>query len=378
MRTLCLVSGVFSVGALFAMVGAGAGVGCGEPFTAGPSDGGGGGGGATSASTSSGLGGSEPATGGGGQGGCAACRAGEYCTARGTCARCTEFGDALAFGTLPSPITVEGTMPLSFPRVRAESGGAGMNERLVYVARFGGSDTDIGAALGRPWTGSGRVANAVINTLGNESGPLLLPQTVPSPIDDFPPGSLLFDSIASDTDRRRKLFAANALVATERQMIEGLNEGSESYSLAVAYTAQPYRYWFMNKRVRAGGSPSISLVTKRAADIAAEPLRINLPGGCLAKGEDLAPWVTSNGAYLFFQSLYSARGKCDEATVLRSFFIKLDPSGLPADGDVATLLLPTTAPNFTVMTPSLSADMCTLFFASDSNGPSTLFSASRR
>jgi hypothetical protein len=363
MRTLGLMCGVFSLISL----------GCGEPFFAGsPGEGG------ASASTSSGMGGDggESSGGGGGEGGCA-CKLREYCTGRGTCAKCTDLGGVLAFGTPPSPVPVEGTAP-SFPRARSEEGDAGANERLVYVARFGAVSTDIGEVLGRPWGTATRLDSAQINTGGAESGPLLLPGNVPSPIQDFTSGSLLFDSVADATDNRRKLFVAETLQATERRPIDGLNEGVESYSVAVAHASQPYRYWFMNTRVRGSGTTLPALVTKRASDTEAVPLRIQLPGGCVAGGDDLAPWVTPDGAYLFFQAPYSARGRCDEATVVRSFFVKLEPNGLPSEGQIATLLLPTFAPSTPVMTPSLSADMCTLFFASVTDGQQLLYTAPRK
>jgi hypothetical protein len=372
MRMLCFY-GALSMAALYAAAG------CGEPFEAG----GAGGAGATSTSTSSGMGGEggagggEPSTGGGGAGGCAACRPGEYCTASETCVSCKDFGAVLAFGTA-TEIAASGTAP-SFPRVRIESSPEGATPRLVYTARFGGATTDIGTALGRPFADPVPVQSTQIRTDGPESGPLLLPEGVASPIGELPSGSLLFDtSLMVVGESRRKLFAADLLdESQDRALLSGLNVGLESYSIAAAYASQPYRYWFMNRR-SSNGVTVTALVTKLISETGLQVLSINVPGGCPAKGDDLAPWVTPDGGHLFFQSAYSELGNCQQASVLRSFYVKLDPGGLPAGTQPATMLLPTLPPQSSVMTPSLSEDMCTLYFASNKDGQQKLYAAPRR
>ncbi|WP_438008742.1 hypothetical protein WME89_08605 [Sorangium sp. So ce321] len=383
MRTLRFY-GTLSLASLSALPG------CGEPFAAGAASttsassssgtggggagggggGAGGGGGVTTASSSSST------SGGGGEGGCGACKEGEFCTASETCVRCADRGGLLSFGT-PAKVEVEGTSP-AFPRVRAEAGEDGATQRLVYVAGFG-PDRQIATATGRPWTGGAVVSSAMVNSPEAESGPLLLPVDAFSPRDGFPPGSLLFDRFLPGPGSLRRLFVADALDATAAEPFEPLNLDGGSHSVAVAHSARPYRYWFMSEHQDDGGITH-RLVTKRVHDAEAQPLDITLPGDCPAQGEDLAPWVTPDGSVLFFQAPYSPRGNCAQASVLRSFYVKLGPDGQPADGQPARMLLSNLPPTVAVMTPSLSPDECTLYLASnlDTDGKQRLYAASRR
>ncbi|WP_437308597.1 hypothetical protein [Sorangium sp. So ce388] len=382
MRTLRFY-GTLSLAALSALTG------CGEPFAAGAAS-------TTSASSSSGTGGggaggdggagggggvtmassSSSTSGGGGEGGCGACKEGEFCTASETCVRCADRGGLLSFGT-PAEIEVEGTSP-AFPRVRAEAGEDGATQRLVYVAGFG-PDRQIATATGRPWTAGAVVASALVNSPEAESGPLLLPVDALSPREGFATGSLLFDRFLPGPGSLRQLFVADALEATAAEAYGPLNMDGGSHSVAVAHAARPYRYWFMSEHQDDGGTTH-RLVTKRAHDAEAQALDITLPGDCPAQGEDLAPWVTPDGGVLFFQAPYSPRGNCAQASVLRSFYVKLGPDGQPADGQPARMLLSNLAPTVAVMTPSLSPDECTLYLASnlDADGKQRLYAASRR
>ncbi|XYH99974.1 hypothetical protein ACMHYB_09515 [Sorangium sp. So ce1128] len=384
MRTLRFY-GTLSLAALSALPG------CGEPFAAGSasatsassSSGTGGGGGAGSGGGAGGDGGvmmpssSSSTSGGGGEGGCAACKEGEFCTASETCVRCSDRSGLLSFGT-PAKIEVEGTSP-AFPRVRDEAGEGGTTQRLVYVAGFGSEDRQIATATGRPWTAGAIVSSAMVNSPQSESGPLLLPVDALSPRDGFAPGSLLFDRFLAGPGSLRRLFVADALEATTAETFEPLNLDGGSHSVAVAHAARPYRYWFMSEQQDDGGITH-RLVTKRAHDGEAQALNITLPGDCPAQGEDLAPWVTPDGSVLFFQAPYSPRGDCAQASVLRSFYVKLGPDGQPVDGQPARMLLSNLSPTVAVMTPSLSPDECTLYLASnlDTDGKQRLYAASRR
>lgn len=377
MRTLRFY-GTLSLGALWALSG------CGEPFTAAAAS-------AASSSSSSGGGGaggdggmggsatsSSSSAGGGGEGGCGACASGEFCTASETCVRCTDRSGALSFGA-PTAIEVEGTAP-AFPRVREEPGEGEATQRLVYVATFGSGDTQIATATGRPWTAGEVVASATVNSPESESGPLLLPVDALSPRDGFPRGSLLFDRFLAGPGSLQSLFVADALEATRADAFEALHLDGGSHSVAVAHGVRPYRYWFMNKH-QDNGAATGRLVTKLAEDAEAQVLDIVLPGDCPAQGDDLAPWVTPDGGVLFFQAPYSARGDCAQASVLRSFYVKLGADGLPVGGQKAKMLLPSLKPEIAVMTPSLSPDECTLYLASDLNmvdRRQRLYSAARR
>ncbi|AUX29517.1 MULTISPECIES: hypothetical protein [Sorangium] len=378
MRTLRLF-GIFSLAALWGAPG------CGEPFTAaeasdasssssggggGGGDGGGGGAGAATSSSSS--------AGGGGEGGCAACKAGEFCTASETCVRCADRGAALSFGA-PTTIEVEGSKP-AFPRVREEPGEGAVTQRLVYVATFGSSDAQIATATGRPWTAGEVVASPVVNSPQSESGPLLLPVDAPSPRADFPKGSLLFDRLLAGPGSLPVLLVADELGAIRAETFDALNMDGGSHSVAVAHGVQPYRYWFMNKH-QDGGAITSRLLTTLADGAEVQELHIVLPGDCPAQGDDLAPWVTPDGSLLFFQAPYSARGDCAQASVLRSFYVRLGADGLPVPGEKAKMLLASLKPEIAVMTPSLSPDECTLYVASDLDmvdRRQRLYAASRR
>ncbi|XXX78836.1 hypothetical protein WMF30_08670 [Sorangium sp. So ce134] len=362
MRTLRFYE-IFSLAALWAASG------CGEPFTAaepsaassssaggGGAGGDGGGGSSATSSTSS--------AGGGGEGGCAACKAGEFCTASETCVRCDDRSGALSFGT-PMAIEVEGSAP-AFPRVREEPAEGEGKQRLVYVATFGSEDTQIATAVGRPWTGGEAIASPEVNSPQSESGPLLLPVDALSPIDGFPQGSLLFDRVLAGPGSLPVLLVADAFAGTHTETFDALNLDGGSHSVAVAYGLRPYRYWFMIKH-QDNGEITSRLVTKLAESAEAQELHIVLPGDCPAQGDDLAPWVTPDGSVLFFQAPYSARGDCAQASVLRSFYVRLGENGMPVSGEKAKMLLTSLKPEIAVMTPSLSPDECTLYVASDLN-----------
>ncbi|WP_437336568.1 hypothetical protein [Sorangium sp. So ce394] len=383
MRTLRLF-GIFSLAALWGAPG------CGEPFTAaeapaasssssgsggGGGGGGGGDGGGGGAATSS-----SSSAGGGGEGGCAACKAGEFCTASDTCVRCADRVGALSFGA-PTAIEVDGAKP-AFPRVREEpgEGDGAATQRLVYVATFGSSDAQIATATGRPWTAGEVVASDAVNSPQSESGPLLLPVDARSPSTDFPEGSLLFDRLLAGPGSLPLVFVADRLEASQATTLEALNLDGGSHSVAVAHGVWPYRYWFMNKH-QEGGQITSRLLTMLATDAEARELHIVLPGDCPAQGDDLAPWATPDGSLLFFQAPYSARGDCAQASVLRSFYVRLGADGLPVPGEKAKMLLASLKPEIAVMTPSLSPDECTLYVASDLDmvdRRQRLYAASRR
>lgn len=377
-------------------------LGCGEPFTSGTPDGSastssststsstsgtggdggaGGAGGAGTTGGAGGAGGSTSSSGGGGLGGCDACGEGEFCTASQTCVACSDLSGVVTFGP-PEEIPVVGT-DLSFPRVSVEDGTDGANLRLVYVARFGSDDTGLGTALGTTsgpnlqWEEGGAIGNRVINTEQPESGPFFLPDDASSSSQAFPPGTLFFDRGSATSPGARRIFTVGALGAINAaEEVEALSVGEESYSVAVARAGSELRYWFMTKR-QENGSSVTQLVTKLATDTEVTPLSIKLPGNCEAKGEDLAPWVTPDGKYLFFQAPYSAIGECGVAKVLRSFFVKLGADGLPEPDRLAVLLLPTTSPTSALTTPSLSPDGCKLFFASNKDGVPKLYTSRR-
>ncbi|WP_437591306.1 hypothetical protein [Sorangium sp. So ce1000] len=388
MRTLRFY-GTFSLAVHLALAALAALAGCGEPFTAAGADvasasssggagaaGGDGGGGSGGGVGGGGSAPSSAAAGGGGEGGCGACKDGEFCTASETCVRCAERGGVLSFGAL-SEIAVAGATP-AFPRVRAEKIGEGeATLRLVYTAKFGADDTKIATATGRPWTAGGVVSSFMVDAEGQESGPLLLPLDAPSPQEDFPAGSLLFDRLPTAPGSPPLLLVADALDATRADALAALNSDGGSRSVAVAHALHPYRYWFMNRH-QDNGETTSRLVTKRAEDAAVEVLNINLPGECPAKGDDLAPWVTADGRLLFFQAPYSARGECEEASVPRSFYVALGADGLPVDAQPARMLLSNLDPSIAVMTPSLSPDECTLYLASNKDGQQKLYTATRR
>lgn len=383
MRTLGF-SGALSVLALAAPFG------CGEPFSS--TSGGTGGATTTTTTTTSeggqggvgGVGGdaTTSSTGGmGGEGGAPGCTPegcgpGEYCAASGECTSCTEVGDEGFLFDTPVMIPLGNQSVKLFPRVRNEPGGG---HRMVYSSRVSGDNYDIATSVDDSegvW-GNGVIATGTgINTVNPELGPMLMPSNKVVPATPaVVAGALVFDSLESANVR--KAFAANNFGAISRSQVN-LDDEGDTFSVAIAHAlSAPYRYWFMSRRSISGVNVN-RMYTRRLPD-PSTTVSIVLYPGCTVPTTtttDLAPWVTPDGKYLFFNTIYDPNESCNQGTVIRSFYARLNTStGQLAEPPVWLNVM---GVGINVKTPSLSPDMCTLYFAADAVGHLEIYSARRR
>lgn len=382
MRMLGLIAGVSGV-----LVAAASG--CGKPFEAGSggagttsttSSGGGEGGASAGGGGAGGAGGGNQ--GGGGSGGCdpadaSSCPAGEYCVAStGACAPCAVIGDALQFG----PPEVLDVMPPgenpAFPRSRLQGG----VEELVFVVKgeSGASgDTDIAVTTrtANGWTPATYMDGDAVNTSAAEWAPLYLPDGVEIPGVAINTDLLLFSAVVAS---KRRVFAASP-GASSRAQLPGVNDITyDSYSFALAHAATPLRYWYM----RTGGvSFQPALVTQVPGEGPLSVEEISLPGATcpvnVSSTIDLAPWVTPSGEHLLFHTPWTS--SCGGTNTWRSFFVKVSPAdGQPVNAESRELEIAGLEPDDDVRTPSLSPDLCSVYFASSLDGSPKLYSARRR
>jgi hypothetical protein len=154
--------------------------------------------------------------------------------------------------------------------------------------------------------------------------------------------------------------------------------GASSNDHNVAFAPGELRYWWVSDRA---GAPE--LYTFQADDSPTEQvvqLTIQGPGGpCPVNPADVAPWVTPDGTLMLFAA-EAVDDACSPRGTSDLFGVLLGGDGQPAT-PAASLGDDVNAPAASEITPSLSADGCTLFFASDesSAGASlTIFRAPRR
>jgi Tol biopolymer transport system component len=324
----------------------------GNEFTAGSGGAGGSGGsdvGGTSpggdggASDSAGSGGSagEPTAGSGGSGGgqTCDCKDGEYCRG-GKCRSCDDFG-RFSFGK-PELLATIPSMA-RYPRV-----GDGPNV-LFYsldgIHRTPDLNSEAGVNVSAP--GSPRqIAPLYIEKSGNLGFNLLFTQ---------------FDEDAAPA-LYRATWDGSALTPPTR-FENPVNTGSGDYSPAFAGS----RFFWVSER---GGDPRLYTFTIGDSNVTeVEPnIRNGLGSSCRAESPDFAPWVTPDGEHLLFSAL-PAGDDCDPVPGAAAdlFVGLLDPSS----GELVQAASPL---NINVegdsaeTDPSLSADLCTLYFASNREG----------
>ena len=374
-------------------------LGCGEPFTS--SSGGTGGATTTTQTTMStttsgggegGVGGagggttSSSSAGGGGQGGAPPCEPGGcdpgmYCDAdTGACASCMDVTDSGFRFDTPALIDLGSTGTKIFPRVRSEPGGG---HRMVFSVDTGSGDYDIATSVDDDtglWGNGVLATGAGVNTNDPEFGPILMPTdktVVAAP--GVQAGALVFDGL-DQLDNRRG-YATSDFGSLSRSLVSGINTDGDTRSVAIAHgLLGSFRFWYMSRRVISGGIYVNRMYTKRPPD-AETMVPVTLYPGCAVdttnKTQDLAPWVTPDGSYLFFHTHHDEGAACNQAPILRSFYAPLSASG-QIEGEPVELEV--MDPGVNVMTPSLSPDRCTLYFASDEDGSGGLqiYEAHRR
>jgi hypothetical protein len=206
---------------------------------------------------------------------------------------------------------------------------------------------------------------------------------------------LLFDSNRSKNTKEkptRRLFvgrlpsaSANTPVVEE---VDGVNTGpvEDGDDYSPTFASETGRlYWMRRRPGSTDGSPPV-LMTKLFPEAPMptpdQPTEVMLdPAPCVAgftpASEDMSPWVTPDGSWLFYHDRCVKMGAPETATS-RAFRIPLDPStGQVVPGAQAELIVVPSNNGQTAKSqrsPSLSPDRCTLYLEIDN----TIYYARRR
>lgn len=317
-----------------------------------------------------GSGGSGGAAGGDAGHGCQPCGSGEYCqVSTGKCVGCGDLSK-LDFGP-PEPLSAVNKNPaggLRFPRVAGPDGSA-----LVYVAA-NNTMTPAGRQIWfapNPDSGFGARAS---DSSWSASGPLFVQfDYVKSTTSHF-----LYDKVDTTGSGARDLYATelgSGTVQSSGSLGGPFNsaQGADDYSIAVA--PDVHRAWWMSDR----GNSGRQLLTF-SWDPLGTPQSVNLfdQNDCQRAGDDATPWVTPDGSVLLYSATRLDAG-CHPANSSRRvlYWIKLDKTtGRPAFGTRGQPLLESDGADAT--DPSLSRDLCTLYYAADDGKGFKLYRAPRR
>ncbi len=154
--------------------------------------------------------------------------------------------------------------------------------------------------------------------------------------------------------------------------------GDSSIESQVAFAAGTLRYWWMSDRA---GPPA--LYTALLSDPQEQPVTLQIPGmvnsTCVAMHPDLTPWVTSDGSLMLFSAEAIVDGQCGVDGTTDLYAVPVSSAGEPVTPSASALNDLNLPANET--TPSLSADSCWIYFASDEGSGSqsfTIFRAHRR
>jgi hypothetical protein len=317
--------------------------------------------GASNGGSDSGGQGDGGASGASGAGSCdevTPCSAGRYCGSEGVCLSCadiTSFEDprSAMFGA-PEPLSIindaAGDWFLRSPRA------FGSGHGLLYVRDFfggeiwltGNAETDVGAPLRRPV---------------NE--------------DDFLEGSPLFfelreDSVlgpvnfvfnrAADASSPHELRAANLAPSGATFDVPRLPEpfnptpafSEAAYAMAISHR----RAWWTVNRDLAFAVQILTAPLDEAGPPSIVPL--SLSDDCALAELDYGPWVTPDGKLLFVHASERDAACAPLAGQPKDIFVfRLNESGQPL-GPAIPLFM--NRPGLTELDPSLSPDLCTLYF----------------
>jgi hypothetical protein len=122
-------------------------------------------------------------------------------------------------------------------------------------------------------------------------------------------------------------------------------------------------YWMTNRN---GVEQLVTIAAGSLQDLVPSIVNITIAStsNCTRKGDDATPWVTPDGEFLFFRSLEMDATTCLAAGDAHDLYlVPLGSDGLPSASG-ARIAAPST-PGWDDTDPSLSADLCWLYFASD-------------
>jgi hypothetical protein len=337
--------------------------------SAGNPGGAGGAGGGGGASGSGGTGGGSGGTGGGGPCSNVTCGSTEYCNGdTGKCAVCSNLA-RFRFGQ-PERIEAVSTLVAGnqrFPRVAQSPVG------MLFRMGTDGEELSLWLTPDFNQPGSEQPFGASVDSPGQaESGALEAETHLPSGEDV----NLFFDRAESDGFSRRDLLAtfhsgptsSNGIRLPAPFNAEPTEPASSNYSIAVA--TQVARAWWMTDR----NDPAGELVTAPlTAGATATRVDLATPGGCQRSGADATPWVPADASLMLFRYFEN----CEAAGPNDLFVVLLAPSGAPAGA--ALPLEDVNRPASDETDPSMSADLCWLYFASDGGqGEFDVYRAPRR
>lgn len=333
--------------------------------------GGTGGSGATGGMSGAGMpgGGSGGMAGSGATGGMAGtggmpctCAPTEYCRG-GECLPCSELS-TLDFGE-PELLLDDPAGPIRFPR-------SGDTPSSLFY-RFG--DEGSGRLF---YTPSARAVGAFVGNpdIAQQSGPLFVGAL-------GRPFNVLYDQPNSMHRIMRAATWRDSTLGSETDMPSPLGPaGWDTYSIAVATALNPARLFWMSNRY---GPTDVftGLIDSGDGD---DTLSIDVPqrnssATCPRDNGDATPWVSPDGRRMFFRAL-PVDGACQpiDGATTDLFVVPLVPeTGAAAQPAVELEIL--NEVGTTETDPSLSADLCTLYFASDRDAPGSdfkLYRAPRR
>jgi hypothetical protein len=332
-----------------------------------------GGTGGTGAGGTSSGGTAGKADGSAGAAGCAqsGCPGGQYCNSDSVqCQPCSDVA-RFRFGAPEKIDTVIGTPDTSqrFPRVTQNG------KEMFFRSGEGAHTLWVTPDFGQP---GGQVAFVPLVNVANQSqsAPLEVTWRLPN----TSTVNFIFDRTTAGGDSRRQLMGASRISGPNVGMAVVLQipfntdpaTPSSNYSIAVAENSQ--RAWWMTNR-----SGAAVLVTASLAGAPTPaPVDIPLEGGCKRVGADAAPWSPRDGAFLLFAG--SEQGpSCTANDSARDLHVMvMGPNGQPAL-PAALRLSDVNKAAWDDTDPSMSPDLCWLYFASNEGGMDyDIFKAPRR
>jgi len=379
MRKLVWLNGV-----VFLALAIHAATGCGEPFTTEGAGGGTGGtGGMPTTVTTGGTGGmpTTSSTGGGGTGGTgggactpgdlSSCGAGEYCDkGTGKCVSCSDLTNLRFHTPQPLGVQVPNGEPALFPRDDKD----GNLYFSAYVSLAMSPDMDIfrapvvdprklkwgmAAALPAPLN-IGAFADVAPLYLenGNGLGDVGNVVNASQPV-------ILFHSDRSGGGVT-KIYACNPGTTPACGQANLPVSGTLMMQVAAAPDAAPHRIWFMSNHA---GAPDLYTMDTEAVGPTVDLVALPQASSCnfSPPPDGFAPWVTPDGKWLLFHSI-DPDGNCNltGSGVHDLYYLKLQSDkGQAASMETAKPLFPGNMNNY--KTPSLSNDMCAVYFIREDN-----------
>jgi len=289
------------------------------------------------------------------------CVAGEYCQdGTNKCRKCTDF-TRLEFGA-PQKLLAQGAGSIErFARL------TGTGSALFYVS--GAPDKSTILYTPSPVSGTGTPVNPMMMMV--ESGPLFLR--------GFAEQNLFFDRL-QEGHRKLRMALWTPPTLVNDQPIDSLNDpNADDYSIAISPSTKNV-YWMSTRN---GATELLWQPTSMMPPPAPAMLELKVKAGtaeCARSGVDATPWVNLAGTVLLFRNP-SLNESCEvnDSGATDLFAVPLNSDGTPKGAATALASLNKTGGMSIETDPSLSADACTMYFASDNGtGDFDLYKAPRK